>query len=98
MKIEKMTVRELIDLKARVETQIPVAKATEIEALRTRIDEMAAQHGFATVEILSPSGKARNKRKQTARWKDPKTGVEWAGAGRRPHNYKHERAVQIQPL
>ena len=67
MKIEKMTVRELLDLKSRVETQIPVAKATEIEALRTRIDEMAAQHGFATVEILSPSGKARNKRKQPAR-------------------------------
>ena len=95
MKIEKMSVRELLDLKADIDRQIPVAKASEIEALRGKIDAMAAAHGFATVDILSPSGKTRKKRKQPSQWKDPKTGVEWVGSGRRPKNYDHSRAVQI---
>ena len=63
MKIEKMSVRELMDLRADIDRQIPVAKASEIEALRGKIDAMAAAHGFATVDILSPSGKTRKKRK-----------------------------------
>ena len=47
MKIEKMSVRELMDLRADIDRQIPVAKASEIEALRGKIDAMAAAHGFA---------------------------------------------------
>ena len=95
MKIEKMSVRELIDLRADIDRQIPIAKASEIDALRGKIDKRAAAHGFAAVEILSPSGKTRKRRKASARWKDQKTGVEWAGSGRRPQNYSHDRAVQI---
>lgn len=95
MKIDRLSVRELVDLQAKVVEQIPVAKAREIDALRATVEQMAAEKGFRAADILSPSGKTRRKRKASPRWKDQKTGVEWAGSGRRPQNYSHDRAVQI---
>jgi len=100
MKLDKYNLRQLLDLKADVET---VMEAKKQEAIQDARDEMnataeriARKYGLASVEIRSPNGKARRKSmKASTKYRDPQTGVVWAGRGRMPHNFNRARAVEL---
>ena len=88
-----MSLKELQELQARVADQIPQAKARELKNLRGEVDKLAAQHGFAAAEILTPSGRMRRTGGSKPTHRDPETGRTWAGKGRPPKWL--DRAVAI---
>jgi len=92
MKLEKMSLKQLHELRDRVEAELPKRKAEAIKAARADLEDVAKRYGLATVEIMSPSGRTRRTGGR-AKWRDPKTGATWTGMGRPPK--WRDRAVAI---
>lgn len=92
VKLDKLSLKELMQLKERVETELPKRKNEAITEARAEMDKVASRYGLATVEILSPSGRTRRTGGRP-KWRDPKTGATWTGQGRPPK--WRDRAVAI---
>ena len=97
MTIDGMTVSQLETMKAKIEAQIPKARAKEA---RAEVEKMLAGKGLCLTDITGSAGSARRSTKgQTvpAKYRDPKTGATWAGRGRSPKWYdkRHPERFQV---
>lgn len=85
--IDSLSLKELIVLLSEVEAEIPEKKKTEIEALRARLESIAAEAGYTLAEVV---GGRRGKRIAAAgpgtvavKYRNPDNPAEtWSGRGR----------------
>jgi DNA-binding protein H-NS len=85
--LEKMTVKELIDMKRRVEVAIVVKQDRERIEVREKIQAMAKEHGFEVSELFTGRGKGgRGKMAGLVKYRNPDdTTQTWSGRGRKPN-------------
>ena len=84
--LEKMSVKDLTDLKRRVETMIVVKQDKERIEVRDKIQAMAKEHGFEVTELFSGRGKgSRGKSAGLVKYRNPDNPTQtWSGRGRKP--------------
>ena len=85
--LEKMSVKDLTDLKRRVETMIVVKQDKERIEVRDKIQAMAKEHGFEVTELFSGRGKgSRGKSAGLVKYRNPDNPTQtWSGRGRKPN-------------
>ena len=85
--LEKLTVKELIDMKRRVEVMIVVKQDRERIDVREKIQAMAKEHGFEVSELFTGRGKGgRGKATGTVKYRNPDDHSQtWSGRGRKPN-------------
>ena len=86
MAFEKMTVRELMEAQAEIESLIGKKKVDELSALKARMAQLAAESGFSVEELFN--GKANSGKKTGSvapKYRHPdNAGIVWSGRGRQP--------------
>ena len=85
--LEKLTVKELTDLKRRTEALIAVKQDAERVEVRERLKAMAEEAGYEVAELFSSGGRAdkRGKGGGDVKYRNPKDPAQtWTGRGRRP--------------
>ncbi len=82
--LEKMSVKDLMDLKARVENLIQQRKQEQKLALRDEMRTMAAEAGFSVEELFG--GKAKKAGAAAPKYMHPDDPtLTWSGRGRKPN-------------
>ena len=83
LNLDKMSYAELSDLRSRVESQMAEKQASERQALRQKMAEMAEAAGMSLDALL---GKGRKGKGSVApKYRDPKNPENtWTGRGRMP--------------
>ena len=83
LNLDKMSYAELSDLRSRVESQMAEKQASERQALRQKMAEMAEAAGMSLDALL---GKGRKGKGSVApKYRDPKNPDNtWTGRGRMP--------------
>jgi len=88
LNIEKMGLKELTELKAKVDAELPRAKDREASAARAEIEAMLATRGFKLNDVVDATRTPKKPAKSSApKWTHPETGATWGGRGRRPKNF-----------
>lgn len=86
VQLDKMTIKQLMDLQARIEVAINNRKAQEKDELRAKMKEMAANSGFDVHELFGD--RKVNSRKGSSvppKYRNPENHAEtWSGRGRQP--------------
>jgi DNA-binding protein H-NS len=85
--LEKMSFVELSKMQTRIERLKADKQASEREAVRKRIADMASQHGFDVRDLFGKRGKGKGKGKGSVavKYRDPRNpGNTWTGRGRPP--------------
>ena len=100
MNIEKMSLAELKSTLAKVEDQIPKTRAREAQAVRDEVNSLLAKKGLKLSDVMGQAGSARrstNGRPVPVKFRDPKSGAEWSGRGRKPRWFdpKHSERFQV---
>ena len=100
MNIEKMSLAELKAMAAKVEDQIPKARAREAEAVRAEVSALLAKKGLKLSDVMGAAGSSRRSTKGRSvpvKFRDPKSGAEWPGRGRHPKWFdpKHSDKFQV---
>ena len=85
--LEKLNVKELIDMKRRVEAMIVVKQDKERIEVREKIQAMAKEHGFEVSELFTGRGKGgRGKSTAAVKFRNPDDHTQtWSGRGRKPN-------------
>ena len=85
MNLEKMSLKDLLELEDKVQAAISEAKDRERIELKQKIEEMASESGFS-VEELFVRGRASLKGRTVApKYVNPDNRAEtWTGRGRKP--------------
>lgn len=99
MNIEKMSLTDLKTVLAKVEAQMPITAARERQAARAEIEKALAAKGLKLTDILGQSGSARRSTKGRTvpvKFRDPKSGAEWSGRGRRPKWFDPKRSDEFR--
>ena len=83
--VDKMSLKELMELDLKVQKAIAVAKERERAELKSKIEQMASESGFAVSELFS-SGRGGSKGRTVApKYVNPDNASEtWTGRGRKP--------------
>ena len=82
--LDKMTHAQLLALRDQVDTAIVAAKAAEKQALRQKLEDLAAKSGMSLAEVM---GKKRggSKGKAAIKYRNPADPTQtWTGRGRKP--------------
>jgi DNA-binding protein H-NS len=82
--VDKMSLKELIALDAKLKTAIETKKARERSELKIKMAELAETHGFSVAELFS----TRDGRKSNgiAKYANPEDkSATWTGRGRKPN-------------
>ena len=85
--LEKMTVKELMDLQRRVEAMIVVKQDRERIEIREKIQAIAKEHGFEVSELFTGRGKSVRGKSSSAvvKYRNPDDLTQtWSGRGRKP--------------
>lgn len=83
--LEKLTVAELKELGARVETAIASRLVDERNRLREELKSLAEEAGYTLAEIVGGGGKGGKGRTVAAQFVNPADPREtWSGRGRQP--------------
>jgi DNA-binding protein H-NS len=84
--VDKLSLRELLDLEAKVEKALPTAKERERAELKQQIESMAANAGFSLGELFGGRGAARGGKSTAVKFANPENRSEtWTGRGRKPN-------------
>ena len=84
--IQKMSLRELITLKSRIDDAIAARRIDEREALKKKIETMAERAGFQVKDLFSHGREGSVKSSLAAKYRHPKKhDLIWTGRGRRPN-------------
>lgn len=87
--IEKLSLKELLELEARVAKAIAAAREKERAELKRKVAEMAETHGFSVNELFGGvrGGRgAKSKSVGVARYANPDDRSDtWTGRGRKPN-------------
>ena len=93
--LDKLSLPDLMKLKARVDAAIPKAEAREKAEARAEILALAERRGFALSDIIGSPAKSKKPGKVPPKWIDSQTGVKWTGRGRTPRNFDKSRQQPI---
>jgi DNA-binding protein H-NS len=87
LNVDKLALRDLVDLQQRVQKAISVAKDRERAELKQKISQMAETSGFSVTELFGGRGaSSRGKSTGVARFRNPDNPAEtWTGRGRKPN-------------
>jgi DNA-binding protein H-NS len=81
--LEKMSLKDLTSLHAKVQAAIDEKRISERSEMRSKMEEMARASGFSVAELFGRKGK--NGSKGIAKYRNPKDHTQtWTGRGRRP--------------
>lgn len=87
--VEKMALKDLVELEARVAKALTVARERERSELKKKMAELAESHGFSVGELFGAGrGGKVGKTKSTgvAKYANPDDKSEtWTGRGRKPN-------------
>ena len=84
--IDKMSLRDLIELDLKVQKAIALAKERERAELKHKIAAMAEGSGFSVNELFGGGRGAKTKSGGIAKYKNPDNHSEtWTGRGRKPN-------------
>ena len=83
--LEKLSYSELKDLRDRVNEAMIEAQAAEKQALKAKLEVLAAESGFTVAELLG--GKRGGRKGSTVvKYRNPKDPSQtWSGRGRKPN-------------
>ncbi len=85
MNVDKLSLKELLDLEAKVEKALSTAKDRERAELKQKIETMAANAGFSVGELFGGRGGGRGK-STAVKFVNPENRSEtWTGRGRKPN-------------
>lgn len=83
--VDKMSLKDLIELDHRVRRAIGIAKERERAELKQKIALMAENSGFSVGELFG-TGRGRGKSAGIAKYRNPDNASEtWTGRGRKPN-------------
>jgi DNA-binding protein H-NS len=81
--LDKMSLKELLGLDAKVKAAIQEKRVSERHEMRAIMEEMARASGFSVGELF---GRGKAKSKGVAKFRNPKDPTQtWTGRGRRPN-------------
>jgi len=80
--VDRMTVKELVDLEAKLQTAIPLARQRERANVKQEMTALAEKHGLTLREVFGGRGKGKLVAPKYANPDDP--SQTWAGRGRKP--------------
>ena len=82
--LEKMSLKELLTLEAKIQAAIDEKRVTERAEMRAKMEEMARSSGFSVAELFG--GKRGKGGKAAPKYRNPKDPSQtWTGRGRRPN-------------
>jgi DNA-binding protein H-NS len=81
--VDKMSLKELIDLEAKVEKAISAARDRERSEVKQALAVMAEKRGFSVNELFGGRGRGKS---SAAKYVNPDNRTEtWTGRGRKPN-------------
>jgi DNA-binding protein H-NS len=80
--VDRMTVKELLDLEAKLQKAIALARERERANVKREMTALAEKHGFTPRELFGGRGKGKSVAPKYANPDDP--SQTWAGRGRKP--------------
>ncbi|MEZ5900235.1 MAG: H-NS family nucleoid-associated regulatory protein [Hyphomicrobium sp.] len=88
--LDKMSLKELVELETRVAKAIAVMRDKERSELKRKMAEMADAHGFSVNELFGGGrggrGAGKSKSIGVARYANPENKLDtWTGRGRKPN-------------
>ncbi len=88
--IDKMSLKDLVDLEAKVQKAIAAARDRERTLVKEKMAEMAKTHGFSVNELFGgvrgAKGAAKGKSLGVAKFANPENRSDtWTGRGRKPN-------------
>lgn len=87
--VDKLSLKELIELEAKVAKAISAAREKERNELKRKMAEMAETHGFSVTELFGGGRGARGGKSKAvgiARYANPDDRSDtWTGRGRKPN-------------
>lgn len=84
--VDKMSLKDLIELDLKVQKAIGVAKERERVELRSKIAALAEDSGFSVSELFGGRTAGKAKSAGVAKYKNPDNPSEtWTGRGRKPN-------------
>jgi DNA-binding protein H-NS len=88
--VDKMSLKELVDLENKVRKAIASARERDRNELKRKMSEMAENHGFSVGELFGQGRGAKVGRKGKsvgiAKYANPENGSDtWTGRGRKPN-------------
>jgi DNA-binding protein H-NS len=83
--VDKLTLKELVDLEAKVSKAIAGARERERSEVKQKIESMARSSGYSVSDLFGGRGGARTK-SSAAKYANPDNPSEtWTGRGRKPN-------------
>lgn len=83
--LEKMSRKELLELRNKVEKALKGAESRERKEALKAAEKAAAEFGFSLSELSSDSGKAAKTCKTAPKYRNPNDSSQtWTGRGRKP--------------
>ena len=83
--VDKMSLKDLVDLERKVKSAIAVAKDRERTELKQRIEDLAKDSGFSVDELFTRGRSAAKGRTVAPKYINPENSAEtWSGRGRKP--------------
>lgn len=88
--VDKMSLKELVDLEAKVKKAISAARDRERNDLKKKMSELAETHGFSVNELFGGArggrGAGKGKSLGVAKYANPENKSDtWTGRGRKPN-------------
>jgi DNA-binding protein H-NS len=89
MNVDKLSLKDLVDLETKVQKAIAVARDRERSELKKKVADLAETHGFSVAELFGGvRGRAGAKGKSlgVAKYANPENKADtWTGRGRKPN-------------
>jgi DNA-binding protein H-NS len=85
MNLERLSIKELGELKAEIDVEISERRVKERETVKAKLAEMAANSGFSVAELFGGKRGGGRTGKVAPKYRNPENPVEtWTGRGRQP--------------
>lgn len=83
--VDKMSLKDLVELEARVKKAIVMAKERERAETKAKLMEMAEMSGFSVAELFGSGGRGGKGGKVAVKYRNKDNPSEtWTGRGRQP--------------
>ena len=88
LNVEKLSLKELIALEAKLAAAIATARQKERAEIKSKVAELAERHGFSISELFGGLGRGNGRKKSVniAKYANPDDKTDtWTGRGRKPN-------------
>jgi DNA-binding protein H-NS len=84
--VDKLSLKELVALEAKLKSAIEMARVKEGAALKQKMADLAETHGFSVSELFGGGKLVRQKSISVAKYANPSDKSDtWTGRGRKPN-------------